>query len=89
MNEWIIDTRASDHICSSLSILSSYIPINHISVTLPNGSSLFATHIGSVQLSDSLQLSYVLFVPGFNFNLLSVSRLTKSMAVSIVFCDQH
>ncbi|CAN1266422.1 Retrovirus-related Pol polyprotein from transposon TNT 1-94 [Linum perenne] len=88
-HEWIIDTGASDHICSSISILIDPIPISHVSVTLPNGSSLLATHEGSVKLSSHLQLSRVLYVPGFSFNLLSVSRLTQSMKISVEFCAEQ
>ncbi|CAN1280565.1 Retrovirus-related Pol polyprotein from transposon RE1 [Linum perenne] len=88
-SEWIIDTGASDHICSSMSILTNPIPISHITVTLPNGSSLSATNTGSVRLSSHLQLSNVLYVPGFSFNLLSVSRLTQSLNVSVEFCVQQ
>ncbi|CAN1266800.1 Retrovirus-related Pol polyprotein from transposon TNT 1-94 [Linum perenne] len=88
-SEWIIDTGASDHICCSLSLFSCYLPTDHISVTLPDGSCLSATNIGSVKLVNGIVLSRVLFVPGFSFNLLSVSRLTQDMSVSVVFCAQQ
>ncbi|CAN1303498.1 Retrovirus-related Pol polyprotein from transposon RE1 [Linum perenne] len=89
IHEWIIDTGASDHICSSISILIDPTPISHVSVTLPKGSSLLATHEGSVKLSSHLQLSRVLYVPGFSFNPLSVSRLTQSMKISVEFCAEQ
>ena len=34
---WIIDSGATDHICSSLSNFTSYHQINPISVKFPNG----------------------------------------------------
>jgi len=36
-SSWIIDSGATDHICSSLSHFTSYHQINPISVKLPNG----------------------------------------------------
>ncbi|CAN1289205.1 hypothetical protein LINPERPRIM_LOCUS20163 [Linum perenne] len=88
-SEWIVDTGASGHICCSLSLLSQHIQTCQVSVTLPNGLSLPATQTGTVILHNKLQLTRVLFVPGFSFYLLSVSRMTQSMHVFVTFCDQQ
>ncbi|KAF7151467.1 hypothetical protein RHSIM_Rhsim02G0167500 [Rhododendron simsii] len=54
---WIIDTGASNHMCSSLSLFSSYKPCPNPSfVQLPDGSDAKITHIGTVVLSPDLQL---------------------------------
>lgn len=52
---WIIDTGASNHMCSSLSLFSSYKPCPNPSfVQLPDGSDAKITHIGTVVLSPDL-----------------------------------
>ena len=43
-SSWIIDSGATDHICSSLSYFTSYHQINLISVKLPNGNQVFANY---------------------------------------------
>ncbi|CAN0862338.1 hypothetical protein LINGRAHAP2_LOCUS8445 [Linum grandiflorum] len=88
-DEWIIDTGASNHICRSLTMFASYSPILPVPITLPDSSRMSATHAGTVCLGHGLQLRHVLYVPGFHFNLLSVSRLTTDMGVSVVFSAQH
>ncbi|KAG5526146.1 hypothetical protein RHGRI_032431 [Rhododendron griersonianum] len=83
---WIIDTGASNHMCSSLSLFSSYKPCPNPSfVQLPDGSDAKITHIGTVVLSPDLQLDNVFYIPSFKFNLLSVSQLTNSHQYSVVF----
>ncbi|CAN1178761.1 hypothetical protein LINPERHAP2_LOCUS33840 [Linum perenne] len=84
-HSWIIDTGASDHITCSLDHFSSYEPINPLSVTLPTGHSVQATHIGTIFLSNKIVLHRVLYIPQFSFNLLSVSRLTSDFPVSFIF----
>jgi len=74
---WIIDSGASNHICTSLSLFSSYFPVHsHISVQLPDGSQTLVKHIGTIKCSPSLILTNVYHIPTFKFNLLSISQLT-------------
>ncbi|XP_073022626.1 uncharacterized protein [Primulina eburnea] len=81
---WVLDTGATHHICCSLSFFSSSKSFSS-RVTLPNNSVVYATHIGSVQLSPDLYLDDVLFVPQFSFNLLSISSLTNHTPCSVHF----
>jgi len=46
-NYWILDSGATDHICSSLTHFTPYHQINHISVKLPNGNQDIANYSGS------------------------------------------
>lgn len=71
---WIIDSGATDLVCCSLDLFSSYNPIAPISVRLPTGSHVIASHSGTVILSSALTLTNILFIPNF-FNIFSVSRL--------------
>ena len=83
---WIIDSGASNHICTSLSLFSSYSPVhNQISVQQPNGFQAPVKHIGTINISPSLLLTNVYHIPTFKFNLLSVSQLTESINCDAIF----
>jgi hypothetical protein len=86
MCEWILDTGATDHICNSMNWFASYSNIvPPISVGLPNGNSVQAHIIGKVKICDELTIDRVLYLPDFNVNLMSVSRLAKQHACVISF----
>src|SRR5262249_28180384 len=73
----IVDTGATDHICCSLSLFSSYTAVQNVFVTLPNGQQVPITHVGTVPISHSLVVHSVLFAPSFSVNLLSITQLTQ------------
>ena len=56
---------------------------------LPIGYTIPITRIGSVKLITHLSLENVLYVSHFNFNLLSVSTLTRSLHCSFNFFPDH
>jgi hypothetical protein len=83
---WIIDYGASNHICTSLSLFSSYSPIHtRISVQLPDGSQALVKHIGTIICSPSLTLTNVFHISSFKYNLLSISQLTKLINCDVIF----
>ncbi|CAL1378154.1 unnamed protein product [Linum trigynum] len=82
---WIVDTGATDHISCNLSGFLAHKEIKNVFLTLPNGQKAEATHIGVVKLPCSIVLHQVLYVPSFSFNLISVSKLTKTLPVSLTF----
>ena len=84
-NKWIIDSGATHHITSTLELLSEVSPSPHTSVTLPNGNKVQIDSIGSTNFGSDFSLSNVLHVPSFCVNLLSVSKITKSLNCSITF----
>jgi hypothetical protein len=68
---WIIDSGASNHICTSLSLFSSYSPVHtHIFVQLSDSSQALVKHIGTINCSLSLILTNVFHIPTFNINLM-------------------
>ena len=85
---WVMDTGASDHIICSISSFQTYTTVDNCVVELPNGESVHVTHVGTVKLSNFLILEHVLCVPSFSFNLLSVSQLTRSLPLCILFLSQ-
>jgi hypothetical protein len=84
-NSWIIDIGASDHMICSLSLLTTITAEISTQVKLHNGKFATVTHIGTIQLSTHLILTNVLYIPSFSYNLLSVSKLTHSLACCFLF----
>jgi hypothetical protein len=75
---WIIGSGASNHICTSLSLFSSYSLVhNHISVQLLDGPQALVKHMGIITCSSSLTLTNAFHIPTIKYNLLSISQLTK------------
>jgi hypothetical protein len=84
-NSWIIDTGVTDHMVGSITFFTSIIVVVSSYVKLINGQIVLVTHIGTVKLSDSLVLANVLCVPSFSFNLISVSKLIKTINRCLIF----
>jgi predicted aspartyl protease len=82
---WIIDTGATDYMVSSPSLFTSITAIVSTHVNLPNGSIAAVTHIGTIKLSEILTLTEVLCVPSFTFNLISASKLIKTLRCCLIF----
>ena len=57
----------------------------NITINLPNNQFTVATLIGDVQLTDDLALKNVLYVPSFQYILLSISNLTKRSYCHVLF----
>jgi hypothetical protein len=83
--DWIVDSGASDHICSSITLFDSYHEIEPIQVKTANGSISYAKIAGTVKLSESLLVHDVLLVTDFAFNLIYVPRLVQSSQCIVVF----
>ncbi|KAJ9556562.1 LOW QUALITY PROTEIN: hypothetical protein OSB04_011176 [Centaurea solstitialis] len=89
-SNWIIDSGASDHMTGNHSLLCNF--NEHRSfheVEVANGSILQAIGSGTVRLSESMSLSSVLCLPKFTFNLLSVSKITRTLNCSVKFYPYH
>jgi len=84
---WIIDSGATDHMVCSPSFFTSNIAEVSYRVSLPNKTFVSATHLGNIQLTDKIALDYVLCIPSFSFNLISVKRLTENLNCCLVFIN--
>ncbi|CAL1375244.1 unnamed protein product [Linum trigynum] len=82
---WILDSGASDHIACTLAVFKQARSVSNQFVYLPNGSKVEVSHIGSVQIPNGLILQDVLLVPSFTFNLVSISKLTHDLPISLLF----
>jgi len=72
---FILEGRAPDHICSSLTHFTSYHQINPICVKLPNGNQVIANCFGSVFLNQNHVRDNVMYIPCFTFSLLLITKL--------------
>lgn len=86
LHKWIIDIRATNHICAVRNLFVSLKPLTQIFfIHLPNGSTKIVQFYGNVRLHETLCLKIVLYIPSFKHNLLSVSRLSKTHDLKLNF----
>ena len=89
LGPWILDSGASDHISGNKDIFSSITTTSALpTVTLANGSHTVAKGIGLAQPLPSLPLTSVLYTPECPFNLISISKITRTLNCSITFSDK-
>ncbi|CAL0331539.1 unnamed protein product [Lupinus luteus] len=86
---WILDTGATDHVCCTLAAFHNFKRINPLTISLPNGNKVAAKYSRTIIFSNILYISDVLYVPSFNFNLISVSRHVKSLDCTLIFSNNH
>ena len=79
-----MDSGATDHICKTLPILHKPVT-NPTYVELPNGEKTQIDSIGSMKISNNILLKDVFYVPDFNVNLLSISKLTQALDCVVTF----
>nr|KYP33949.1 Retrovirus-related Pol polyprotein from transposon TNT 1-94 [Cajanus cajan] len=83
--KWILDSGASTHVACSLSLFKTYKIIKNRHVTLPNQSHIPVCGIGTVYLDQDIVLKDVIYVPQFQYNLLSINCLLKHNSLSLLF----
>ncbi|XP_072056243.1 uncharacterized protein [Arachis hypogaea] len=84
----VIDTGATNHVSYTLVDFQNYFKVDPIIVKLPNGALTTSFIMGTVMFSDNLFLTNALFIPTFNFKLISVSKLTASLHCKMRFIDK-
>ena len=82
---WVLDIGAIDHIIHSITLFTKITSSISTFVQLPNSEKVTVTQIGTIQVTSTLVLENFLCVPSFSFNLISVSKLTKSLSCCLVF----
>ena len=83
---WIIDSRATDQMKGNSSLFTMF--QSHPSssnVTLSNGSTSCVLGTGTIHQTPLITLTSVLSLPQFSFNLISMSKLTRTLNCSISF----
>ena len=80
LGPWILDSSASDHISGNKDFFSSLTTTLTLpTVTLANGSQTVAKGIGLAHPLPSLPLTSVLYTPECPFNLISISKITRTL----------
>ncbi|XP_074265482.1 uncharacterized protein LOC141587916 [Silene latifolia] len=86
--DWIVDTGASDHMTSNMSLLHDIICLSRlVYVGLPDGSVKIVHKTRTARITDKIVLHNVLFIPDFKQNLLSVGKLIASTGLLVLFLD--
>lgn len=75
---WIVDSSATSHVCSGLSLFTEFKAVENLTVTLSNGTTAPIMHKGIVKLTPKMSLHHVLHIPSFKFNLISVGSMLAS-----------
>lgn len=88
-NDWLVDTRATDHMCHSKLLFSCLKNIEPPNTRLPNGAAVTAKLSSSVYFLDQLYLHDVLYIPSSFTILIYVSCLTDSLKCTISFTSTH
>lgn len=84
-----IDSGATDHATSMHSEFHNYTQQDFGRVKIADGAFTWEAGKGSISVLPDLSLSFILHVPCFSFNLLSVSSLTKHLNCSVTFYRSH
>ncbi|KAF1896593.1 hypothetical protein Lal_00034292, partial [Lupinus albus] len=87
--QWILDSGATDHICSNISCFSTCYKIRPIKVKLPNGQIILAKISGTIPISNHLIIYNALYLPSFSYNLLSIPKLTSQSSCILSFTASH
>ncbi|KAJ9671256.1 hypothetical protein PVL29_027306 [Vitis rotundifolia] len=89
LGPWILDSGASDHISNNKDLFSSITTTSALpTVTLAIGSQTVAKGIGLAHPLPSLPLTSVLYTPECSFNLISISKITRTLNCFITFSDK-
>lgn len=84
--QWIIDTRASNHMTGDMSVLVNVKKCEgEAKINLPTRETSIITHVGDVIFKSNLTLRNVLFVPTFKHNMLSVRKIFHNGEYKVVF----
>ena len=82
---WVIDSRAIDHMTGNSSLFTTFQPHpSTFTITLTDGSTSCVLGSGTIHYTDPLiTLTFVLSLPKFCFNLIYVSKLTRTLHCNI------
>lgn len=84
--DWILDTRAINHIASDMNALKNILENKKFSnIQLPNGNMFYVSQTGACILESGQELKNVLRAPDFKYNLVTISKLTKELKCSVSF----
>ena len=84
-NTWIINFGATNHMIFYSRQISSLRHYSKKIIFTANGNTTPVNGEGSLTLTNTLNLDFVLIVPSLNYNLLSVSQITVALSCIVIF----
>ena len=84
-NAWIIDSGATNHMTFDSRQVSPLKSASQNFVSTANGTSILIIGEGSLSLTNTLNLDYVLVVPSLNYHIFSVSQITTALFFVVIF----
>ena len=88
--KWILDSGASHHMVGNPDFLHNKVTLDNAGhVQLQTGDSAKVSHIGDCNIREGDILSQVLCMPSFQFNLMSISQVTKYLNCYVTFFPQY
>nr|CAN80247.1 hypothetical protein VITISV_027801 [Vitis vinifera] len=89
LGPWILNSGACDHISGNKDLFSSITTTSALpTVTLANGSQTMAKGFGFAHPLPSLPLHSILYAPECPFNLISISKIIRTLNCSITFSNK-
>ncbi|XP_074301370.1 uncharacterized protein LOC141632754 [Silene latifolia] len=82
--KWLIDTGCSHHVTGNYSLLYDVRNIPNRIVGLPDGSKIFASQIGRVDVTPTISLDPILYVPQLTCNQISASQLSDALNCELI-----
>ncbi|CAL8117244.1 unnamed protein product [Prunus armeniaca] len=82
---WIIDSGATNHMTIDHGQLITHKPSMQSVVSNANGTPSPVVGLGSLSLSNFINLDFVLVVPSLDHNLLFVAQLTTTLGCTVTF----
>lgn len=82
---WVLETSATNHMCCNLSHVHNLQLLQIlITVKFSNDQTVVVIQLGSVTIHHvAIVITDVLYIPSFNFNLLSISKLSTEINKNI------
>jgi len=84
LGPWVLDSGATNHITGNKNFFIFYVYLL-CSITMANDSRVSSHGVSTIHLFPSLSIGNVFYVLGSPFNLLYISRLTRSLDCVISF----
>ena len=87
---WVINFGATDHMTGNSSLFTTFQshPSTSI-VTLANWSTFCVLGLGTIHLTPLITLTSIMSLPQFSFNLIYISKLTRTLNCSISFFPNY
>ena len=85
-SNWIIDSRATDHMIGNSSLFTTFqLHPSTSTITLADGSKSCVLRSGTINATPLIPLTSILSLPHFSFDLISMSKLTRTLNCCISF----